>query len=141
MLCLLKLFNLKYLWEGNSMIKKMSLAWITVADLAKSKKFFTETLGLEISSSAEEWGWLELKGKENGMLLGVAQENKEHSEDKPGANAVVTMTVDNLEKSMAELKKKGVAFVGEVMEVAGHVKMVTFKDNDGNTFQLVEELS
>lgn len=118
----------------------MSLAWITVSDFEKSKKFFTETLGLTISSSAEQWGWMEVQGKEGGMLLGLAQENKECGDDKPGSNAVVTMTVDNLASSMAELSKKGVRFIGEVMEVPGQVKMVTFKDNDGNKFQLVEEL-
>ncbi len=122
-------------------IKKMTLAWITVKDLGKTKKFFSEILGLNITSSSEEWGWLEMQGKEGGYSLGLAQESKEFESEKAGTNAVVTMTCDDLVKTKADMEKKGVRFIGEIMEVPGHVKLVTFVDSDGNKFQLVEELN
>jgi predicted enzyme related to lactoylglutathione lyase len=50
------------------------------------------------------------------------------------------MTVDNIVATKKELEAKGVTFIDEIMEIAGHVKMVTFTDPDGNKFQLVEEL-
>src|SRR5579862_8472979 len=105
-------------------IKKMTLAWITAKDLAKTKKFLSETLGLAITSSSEEWGWLELQGQEGGYNLGVAQESKEFESEKAGSNAVVTMTCDDLIKTKADLEKKGVRFIGEIMEVPGHVKLI-----------------
>ena len=123
-------------------IRKMSLSWIVSSDISKTKSFFVETLGLQVTNSAEEYGWLEVQGEEGGMILGIGQESKEkeNETEKPGSNAVVTMTVDDIVKEKAELEAKGVHFIDEILEVPGHVKMVTFVDPDGNKFQLVQEL-
>jgi predicted enzyme related to lactoylglutathione lyase len=123
------------------MIKKMGMAWVTVSDLAKAQKFFVDTLGLKLSpGSAPEWGWLEIGCNDNGgLMIGVAQQN-EHDNMKPGSNAVITMTVDNLVEVKQQLEAKGVRFSGEIMIVPGHVKLATFADPDGNVFQLVQEL-
>jgi predicted enzyme related to lactoylglutathione lyase len=45
-----------------------------------------------------------------------------------------------LEAATVEMEKKGAKKVGDVMEVPGHVKMLLFKDADGNHFQMVEML-
>jgi len=119
-------------------IKKIELGWITVANLKKSKNFFTD-MGLKLVESQEEWGWMELQGTEGGTLLGVGEASEKNS-NKPGHNAVLTFTVDDLVKSKKEMEAKGVKFVDEIMEVPGDVKMVTFVDPDGNNFQLVERL-
>ncbi len=119
-------------------IKKIELGWITVSDFKKTKKFFTD-IGLKLMESKEEWGWMELEGAEGGMRLGVGLAN-EKNPDKPGHNAVLTFTVDNLETTMSDMKAKGAKFVDEIMEIQGEVKMVTFVDPDGNRFQLVETL-
>jgi len=121
-------------------IKKIELAWITVGDLAKARKFLTDTVGLKVASSAQEYGWMELQGVEGGMLLGVGQANSQHKE-RPGQNAVVTLTVDDIVASKKELESKGVQFDGDIMEVPGHVKMASFSDPDGNKFQLTQLLS
>jgi len=120
-------------------IKKISLCWVTVSDMEKSKKFFIEQCGLKFSSGAPEHGWMEVVGQEGGMLLGVGQANPEY-DAKAGVNAVVTMTVDDIVASKKEMEAKGVQFIGDIMEVPGHVKMVTFVDSDNNTYQLVQEL-
>lgn len=117
-------------------IKKIELGWITVANLQNSKKFFTD-IGLDLKEIKEEWGWMELEGKEGGMRLGVGQANEQ---TKPGHNAVLTFTVDNLATTKREMEAKGIPFIGEVLEVPGQVKMATFTDPDGNQFQLVELL-
>ncbi len=122
------------------MIKSMKLSWIATADIQKSKKFFIETLGLEIKNDTAEYGWMELQGHEGGMYLGVGQAQPEHPDEKPGMNAVVTMTVDDIVAAKKTLEAKGVRFIDEIIEVPGHVKMVTFVDPDGNRFQLVQEL-
>jgi predicted enzyme related to lactoylglutathione lyase len=120
-------------------IKNISLAWISTADFKKSKTFWTEVVGLQVSSIAEEYQWVELKGQE-GAILGVGMCNKPQDPVQPGQNAVVTFTVDNLDKKMADMKAKDVKFIGEVIEVPGHVKMIFFADPDGNKFQLVQML-
>ena len=120
-------------------IKNMSLAWVTVKDFAQAKKFFSETLGLTVSSEVEEYGWMELKAGEDSFLLGAGQCSSQNS-IKPGQNAVLTLTVDDVIAAKNDLEKKGVCFVGEIIEVPGHVKMALFQDPDGNHFQLVEQL-
>lgn len=121
-------------------IKGAYLSWITVKDIQQSKQYFTETLGLTLKDNAAEWGWLELQGKEGGMLLGVGQYNPEYSPIQPGTNGVITFTVDDIITTKHELTAKGVNFIDEITEVPGHIKMVSFKDNDGNMFQLCQTL-
>ncbi len=117
------------------------MAWITTAHLAQAKKFFQDDLGLEVTSSHEEMGWLEFGPQGvDGMKLGVGAVCDEQPTHKPGDNAVLTFTVDNLDEAIDELKAKGVTFEGEVQEVPGHVRMIAFFDKDHNRFQLVEML-
>jgi len=119
----------------------MTLSWITASDLTKTKEFFTDTLGLKKTTDVAEYGWCEFLGQEGGMYLGVGQSRGAEDLVKPGQNAVVTMVVDDIMQAKTELESKGVRFLDEIIEVPGHVKMVTFQDFDGNKFQLVEELS
>lgn len=120
-------------------IKNFGLAWIVVADLQKAIDFYTKTIGLKLNEHHKEFGWAELAGHDGGAILGIAEMNEKEM-IKPGQNAIVTLTVENLEKSKKELSQKSVKWVGDVIEVPGHVKMQFFKDLDGNTFQLVETL-
>ncbi len=116
------------------------LAWITVSDFKKAKKFFTETLGLKLESEATEYGWMELDAG-GGAKIGVGAESKEDPSMRAGQNAVITLSVDDIQKARAELGQKGVKLIGDIFEVPGHVKMQLFCDPDGNLFQLVEQLS
>jgi predicted enzyme related to lactoylglutathione lyase len=123
-------------------IKRMDLAWITVSDIARAKKFFVDTLGLKLNNDAPGHGWMELQGADGGgVLLGVGANHEEKPLVGPGQNAVLTMSVDDLDVSMAALKAKGVTFVGEVIEIPGHVRIVFFVDPDNNKFQLVQDVS
>lgn len=123
-------------------IKRIDLAWITTADIKKAEKFFVDTLGMKLTNKADEWGWLELTGQEGGLTLGIGQA-RDHSPayEKPGNNSVVTLSVADIVASKEDLEKKGVKFLGDIIEVPGHVKMATFTDPDNNVFQLVQSLS
>lgn len=121
-------------------IKSMKMSWVVVSDLSKAIKFYTDVLGLKLKEKDEKFGWAELCGEmTEGACLGLAQIN-EHTPFPPGSNAVVCMDVENLEKTKMELIKKGVKFLGETMEVPGHVKLQSLVDEDGNFFQLVQVL-
>ncbi len=124
-------------------IKGLHLGWIIVKDHAKSKDFFKK-LGLKLTSEDSNNGWAEFSGsEEGGALLGVGQESPDcadYGSLKAGMNAVMTMTVDDIVKAKAELKAQDVKFVGDIVEVPGHVKMATFVDPDNNMFQLVQIL-
>lgn len=114
------------------------LAWIVVEDFKKAVKFYTEVVGFKVTSIAEEYGWAELCG-EDGALLGIAQNNPD-SEIGPGENAVVTISVNDIEAEIAAFQKQHVTIVGSMLEVPGHVKMQSVRDPDGNLFQLVQTL-
>ena len=123
-------------------IKRIDLAWVSVSDGAKAKKFFGETLGLTQTVDTPEYNWSEFSGNEGGSLLGVAHMTSSDPamHDAPGSNAVVTFTVDDILESKKELQTKGVTIIGDIIEVPGHVKMLTFADFDDNVFQLVENI-
>ena len=118
------------------MVQGIQLAWIVVKDLKQSLKFFTETVGLKLHEHNEQYGWAELSGKE-GIRLGIAQKS-DHEVIQPGQNAVLTISVADLDKTRAEMVRKGAKMVGEVLEIPGHVKMQTVVDIDNNHFQIVQ---
>ncbi len=122
-------------------IKKMELSWITVSDLEKAKKFYTEVLGLKVKQYTKEYNWLEVIGHDGGMILGICQEQKgpETGTGKAGSSAVVTMVVDDLLAKKKELEAQGVKF-GGIQEIPNEVKLASFTDTDGNRFQLVQVL-
>lgn len=120
-------------------VKGIHLAWIVVADINKAIKFYTESVGMILQTFEEKYGWAELSGNESGAILGIAQ----HSEDEsilPGQNAVITLSVDNLEKAIADMTARGVNKKGETLEIPGHVKLQMMVDPDQNHFQLVQQL-
>ena len=121
-------------------IKSMELVWIVVKDLKKAIKFYVETVGLKVMEEHKGYGWAELQGHEGGARLGIAQANEEEAV-QPGSNAVVTLTVENIEKALEGLKKKGAKLRGDLKEIPGHVKMQSVEDGDGNHFQLVQMLT
>lgn len=116
---------------------RIGLVWVAVADLDKSIKFYTDVVGLKLEEHNEMFGWAELTG-EDGARLGLA---KTDDPLPPGSNAVVTLTVDDIEKSKAEMSSNGAKMIGDIMEVPGHVKLQLFTDADGNHFQLAELIS
>ncbi|MBS3903359.1 MAG: VOC family protein [Anaplasmataceae bacterium] len=120
--------------------KTMSLAWIAVKNLKQAIKFYTEVLGMKLMETHEQFGWAELQGHDGGARLGIAQLPDE-GHFKAGQNAVVTFTVENIEKATTELTTKGATCIGSVQEIPGHAKLQMAVDADGNHFQLVQILS
>lgn len=117
----------------------MNLAWIVVSDIKKAVEYYTKTVGLTLYNVSEEYGWAELGGEEGGAMLGIAQYQADCPIPK-GSNAILTFKVSNIMNSIEEFSKKGAKLIGEVMEVPGHVKLQLLVDEDGNHYQLVEEL-
>lgn len=116
----------------------IQLAWITVSNIKDAVKFYTEIIGLSLLELNEQYGWAELSGPD-GARLGIAQFDPAFS-FKPGSNAIPTITVDDIQLACNELRSKKVRLIGEIQEVPGEVKLQTFSDSDGNTFQLCQVL-
>ena len=116
----------------------MYLSWIVVKDIEKAIKFYTEVAGLELKEFDKEFRWAELSGP-HGAMLGIAEESLE-CPVKAGSNAIVTISVNDIDKANAHFIKKGATLIGDVIEIPGHVKMQTFVDVDGNTLQMCQKL-
>lgn len=114
------------------------LSWIVVKDIEKAIKFYTEVVGLTLKEFHPEFNWAELSGP-GGSTLGIGQEDSE-AQMKAGVNAVVTISVKDIDAALKHYQEKGATLIGEVIEIPGHVKMQTFTDADGNTMQIVQKL-
>jgi predicted enzyme related to lactoylglutathione lyase len=121
------------------MIKSIDLAWIVVKDFKKAVKFYTETVGLKLLKVSEEYGWAELQGQDGGAMLGIATEQSENPL-KPGHNACLTLTVEDIEEAQKSMQNKGAKLLGEIQEISGHVRLLMGIDADGNYFQLAQML-
>ena len=121
-------------------IKSMGLAWITVSNLAASKSFFKDILGLTIGQDSSDHGWMEFVAEDKSFKLGVSATDDSMPMIKPGQNAVVTFTIPCIMEAKAELQKHHVMLLGDIIEIPGHIKMLMFADADKNIFQVVEHL-
>jgi predicted enzyme related to lactoylglutathione lyase len=117
-------------------VQSIALGWIAVSDIDKSRKFYKDILGLTEDTFSKEYGWAELTAPTGGFHLGLVKEG----ETPAGENTILTFTVEDLDATIAHLHNKGVQLVGTVFEAPGHVKLQTFTDPDGNTFQIVQKL-
>lgn len=116
-----------------------SSAIVAVSDIRRSKDFYANTLGLEL-----EDGYDGLLKFNTGHTSLVVYESEYAGTNK--ANAVVWGVGDEIEQIVKMLKNKGVSFehysLGEGAEVHGDIhvqgpmKMVWFKDPDGNLLHL-----
>jgi lactoylglutathione lyase len=112
---------------------------VYVADIKASIQFYTETLGLELRMRAGD-DWAEIDGGP-GLLIGLHPADPVHS-PKPGTRGSVSIgfnVTGNLEDEVADLKQKGVAFSGPIVEDE-HVRLAFFNDPDGNPFYLAQVL-
>lgn len=115
------------------------MAWVVVDDFNQAKDFFTNVLGLTLTSEAPEYNWAEFSAG-NGAQIGVGS-NCGQSPIKAGSNAVICINVQDVVATKKELEEKGVDIIGDIQEVPGHVKMLLIRDKSGNYYHIVEMLN
>lgn len=119
-----------------------SSAIVAVSDLARARVFYEETLGLTLESGSVDDGVLTFRT--GGTSLGVYR--SDHAGTNK-ANAVTFEMKGDIVEVVEDLRGKGVTFEhypgmgmtlnGDIHE-AGAMKLVWFKDPDGNILHLVE---
>lgn len=118
-------------------VKGMELVWFHVTDWNRSKQFYTETLGMQITFVDEEMGWMELRDPEN--LVVLALKKWTFNEPMPtGGGGCPIIQVEDLASTKEELETRGVEFAGPVIEVQGIRRLATFYDPDGNPVSLTQ---
>src|SRR3546814_626215 len=117
-----------------------STAILAVSNIDRARRFYCETLGLEIEQEGMD-GVIVLR---TGQTFLVVYRSDEAGTNR--ANAVVWDAGEEIDEIVTDLKAKGVVFEhypdaenftreGDV-HVSGSMKMVWFKDPDGNILHL-----
>ena len=120
---------------------KDSSAIVAVSDLARAREFYAGTLGLKAEADSSEEDVLTFRTGRTSLIV--------YRSDEAGsnrANAAVWGVGDELDDIAAALKAKGVAFehypdmegieIDGDVHVAGDMRLVWFKDPDGNILHL-----
>jgi len=108
------------------MIKSIAFFLYPVKDIARSRKFYEETLGLKLGMNFQDQ-WIEYEV--DGVAFAISSIDMQH---QPGAKGgVVGFEVDDYEKEIARLKAAKVNFLMETYETpVCHFAVIT--DPDGN---------
>jgi catechol 2,3-dioxygenase-like lactoylglutathione lyase family enzyme len=97
----------------------------------KSKEFYVDILGFDlIEVQFDKFVWLQSGNIE--ILLRPGK-NTMVVDEYIDSNAAIVIYTDNLDKTCVELQSRGLKFAG----VDGNERCPTFKDPDGNWFQIV----
>jgi catechol 2,3-dioxygenase-like lactoylglutathione lyase family enzyme len=112
------------------MIKTVWSITFFVSDLKKATRFYETTLGLE-----KKYEFSSYVGFECGSVeIGLIPKPKEQS---PGTSSpVVGFLVDDVDRTCAELKAKGVKFTKESHDETWGGRQASFRDPDGNILEI-----
>lgn len=114
------------------------LIWVGlyVEDLQASIVFYRDVMGLPLLGQGDDWAHFDAG---NDSLLELFSGGKASSKPKAPAqqSIVFGLRVDDLARSVAELKGKGVQFTGDVGEYAG-TRWAHFSDPEGNQLEIKE---
>jgi catechol 2,3-dioxygenase-like lactoylglutathione lyase family enzyme len=111
-------------------VERVDFVSVLTQDLQRAKRFYTETLGLEVETEGDS----DLELRCGQVTLDVFDPS---SIGQPFAvsPAGLALRVDDVDAARAELEAKGVVFDGDTI-VTGVCKQAWFKDPDGNALML-----
>ena len=116
----------------------------SVNDIQKAKEFYGKTLGLEVSEIPEMKGLLRLNIESGNAAMIYAKPNHD-----PATFTVLNFPVNDVEKTVDKLIKKGITFEqyeGEIktdkkgIARGGGPLIAWFKDPAGNILSVVEQI-
>jgi len=120
-------------------LRHVRLVSVPVSDQARSKAFYTETLGLELvaeedMASGNRWVEVGPAGGETSISLVTWLESM-----VPGTLKGLILLTEDIQADYDELSRRGVEFLGPI-EQQHWGKFVQLKDPDGNVLVLQENL-
>jgi predicted enzyme related to lactoylglutathione lyase len=115
------------------MLKRVDNAHYWTKDMDAAVAFYRDVLGLGLRMQAgEDWAEFDAGGTT------VALHGTREGHAPPQAGATVVFEVDDLEAAMRALRARGVPFEGEVNEVPGYGRFISFRDPDANLLQIFQ---
>jgi len=118
------------------MITHVKLVSLPMRDQNRALDFYTEKLGFSILTDQpfdDKQRWIELRPPK--AETRVVLFTPEGHQDRIGTFSNVVFNCDDIEQTYAELKARGVEFLGEPQKQPWGTYAL-FKDPDGNTFCL-----
>jgi predicted enzyme related to lactoylglutathione lyase len=115
------------------MLKKVAFTMYPVRDVTRARRFYEETLGLELGQSGnhgDNW-WIEYDLPGGGCL---ALTNFT-GDPSTAAGGTIAFEVEDLDSLMSHLRSKGATFLGDVVR-GPNCRMVTCLDTEGNSIIL-----
>ena len=111
-------------------VEHVDFVSVFTQDIQRAKRFYTETLGLEIETEGES----DMELRCGQVTLDVFDPSSIGQPFAPSP-AGLALRVPDVDAARAELEAKGVAFDGETIQT-GVCRMAFFKDPDGNALLL-----
>ena len=113
------------------------LEWVEarIPNYEEMKKFYRNTLGLPLNFEEERKDFIQFKVGPSKTYLALLDTKKTGMTRRSGF--VPTFEVQNLDKFIQSMKKKGVK-IGRRIAEGDHVRIVDFLDPNGNLLQALE---
>lgn len=114
-------------------MKRVDNAHYWTKDMDGTVAFYRDVLGLDLRvQMGEDWAEFDVAGTT------VALHGTREGHAPPQDGATVVFEVEDLESEMNRLRGRRVDFEGEVSEVPGYGRFVSFRDPEGNLLQIFE---
>jgi catechol 2,3-dioxygenase-like lactoylglutathione lyase family enzyme len=114
------------------LVERVDFVSFLTQDLARAKRFYTETLGLEVETEDENGNDMELTAGQ--VTLDIFDPSSIGQPFAPSP-AGLALRVPDVATARTELEAKGVEFDGDTVDT-GVCHMAFFKDPDGNALML-----
>ena len=105
-----------------------------VTDLDRSIGWYQDVLGLKLLYRRDDTAWCELSTGVTNVNVGLS----ERREAGGSGGATLTFGVTDLEAAKADLDAKGVRQDGDIIEIPGLVRLLTFFDPDDNALMFYQ---
>jgi catechol 2,3-dioxygenase-like lactoylglutathione lyase family enzyme len=105
-----------------------------VTDLERSIAWYRDRLGFELLYRRDDIGWCELKTEVENVAVGLSERREAGG---PGG-ATLTFGVADLDAAKAALDAAGVRQDGDIIEIPGLVRLLTFFDPDDNALMFYQ---
>ena len=112
------------------LIGKLNSLVLAVSDMNRSVKFYRDILGLKVAEQSADWSEL----KAGNFYLGLYRAKPQ----KSSGGSLPTFEVQNIKKTVSDLKKRKVKFVDDLYE-EDYGWLAVFSDPDGYCYELFQE--